>query len=589
MRRSSHTILFLLALAVPSAAQVVAVERPNGRLNLLELRESTAATASTVMTNVHLLPLDLVGQADKDRLRLNLPRPSADSQLPSFVRLPGGGSIWRAVESGADTLISVTPTGELRVLLRVEHTEGRLRDQVAVSPSGQRVLATNGSRAWAINTAGSTPATSITGATASLDIDPDSLRINDLCAYFLSDGDLFVSDGFGLARPISLPLIGEEELVEETVLASQSKALLAVLEVEEHLRRLVAVHPSGSVEILTPTPGRLPLPGLEEELGPFIAVSADGQRFAWRTEGVSEELFVTCSGSQPRHITVEPDYPVYLDNIGVISFGTSNRLCFFAGDRVISGITGAEQIGAADMYAIVFDPQCGITSRNVSGTSGSLSPPFTLPGTMTLEEAVVDPLGQRFLVTEEPLSDEERLSTFTINAAAGTPGFGTGQLANGHEDFEFIAVGTSVILATERELGHNEERFLSLIPPLSALGSQSLPFGSWSQDAEIIQVEHSGTSGYVCVQDQGQLEHHWIDLTTGELFPILPRTAGFGVGTGATPQASALLPGATFDHMGRLLIGLQRPSGRVQWLRVERPARPSATGLRTRPGFPLPY
>ncbi len=589
MRRPSHTILLLFALALPAAAQVVAVEQPNGRLNLLELHEGAGAPATTVLSDVQLMPLHLVGQAAKDRLRLQLPRPSADSHLPSFVRLPGGGSLWCAVEPSADTLLAVTPAGELRVLLRLNHTEGRLANQVAVSPSGQRALATDGSRVWAIETAESTGATPITGAVTGLDIDPDSLRINDLCAYFLSDGDLFVSDGFGLATHVPLPLNGDEEPVVETVLASQSKVLLAVLELEEHLRRLVAVRPSGQVEVLTPTPGRLPLPGLEEELGPFIAVSEDGQRIAWRTEGVSEELFVVCSGSQPRHVTVEPDYPVYLDHVGVISFGTSDRLCFFAGDRVISGVTGAEQIGAADMYAIVFDPQCGLTSRNVSGTSGSLSPPFTLPGTMTLEEAVVDPLGQRFLVKEEPLEGDERLSTFTINAASGTPGFGTGQLASGHEDFEFIAVGAAVILLTERELGANEQRFLSLIPPLGASGSQSIPFGSWSEDAEILQVEHSGTSAYICVQDQGQLEHHWVDLTTGTLLPILPRTAGFGTSTTATAPASALLPGAAFDPMGRLLIGLQRPSGRVQWLKVARPSRPRATGLRTRSGFALPY
>ncbi|QDV05673.1 hypothetical protein Poly30_11720 [Planctomycetes bacterium Poly30] len=580
------SILFSTAAFLPSAsAQVIVRERGtdtqnSGAMDLVQLQGG-----QTLLQNVELLDCTLTGFARKDRLRLNLPRPGQTADLPDHVLLPGGGSLWRVSEGLDEVLLQITRQGSLRTLLRTPAANGGIASRVSVAPDGEAAIVSAGRAVWCVDLTGEREATCLTEHLGSLSISSRSLRLNAHTGYFISGDRLYrcPAGATGADRAVSVPLpFGpNEELTQELVLASESPTVLVTLEHDENSRRLIAVHAGGDLEILTPLPEALPLPGLGHDLGPFTAISPDGSHAAWRTEGASEELYITClNGGPVQHVTTLPEYPAYLDNIGVLAFGISNRLCFFAGDRVISGITGAEQMGAADMYAVSVDPSCGLQSRNVSGTSGSFTPPFALPGQMALEATFLDPLGERFFVEQEPLEGPEFISTFAINAFPGQGSYGSVDMLVHHDDFEYYTAGTAILVYTEREQGSTDIVHLSLIPAHDGNGPQTIDLGNWHPSTRVEQVAFSGTNACVRLSVEGEPVALWIDLLSGELLPILPMTVGQTLEIGSP---------LTFDHVGQLLLGARRPNGRSGWFKVAAPGAARSLSVPARRGFFLPY
>lgn len=574
------SLLISAALASPVLSQVIVRERASGSLDLVQL-----PNRQTVLQNVQLLDCELTGYALKDRLRLAYPRPGETTGLPDHVLLPGGGSLWRAAEGADQMLLHIDPLGELRTLLRVPMTSGGISSRISVSVDGGVVIASTGSAVWRVDMAGTPTATCLTVHLGPLSVASRSLRVNAHTGYFVADDDLYRcpagATGVNAAIAVSIPLASSEEIVEELVLASSSATVLVTLEREEDERRLLAVHAGGAVEILTPVPTTLPLPGFDENLGPFTAISPDGMRAAWRTEGASEELYLTClNGGIAHHVTTLPEFPVYLDNVGVLAFGTANRLCFFAGDRVLSGITGAELMGAADMYAITIDPSCGLHSRNVSGTSGGFTPPFTEVGQMTLQAALLDPLGERFFVEQEPSESAEFISIFPINALPGQTGYGAADMLLNHEDFEYRTAGTSILVMTEYEEGSSEVINLSLIPPHQGGRPRALDLGEWHGSTQLDQVTFSGSNACVRLRVLGEPQALWVNLANGTVQPVLPMTIGHTLHIDS-PLA--------FDHQGRLLLGATKPNGHSAWLGVTSPGSAHVLRVPARRGFVLPY
>ncbi len=570
-------VVFLSAHA--AVAQVIVRERPNDVSDLLTLQDGSAQLS---LTGVNLLNCELVGYAQKDRLRLALPRPGTTLDVPDHILLPGGGSLWRA-RQGADSLIlHVTPGGTPRVLLRQPMQTGGIAPQVAVAPDGSCALVVAGGQVWKLDTVLGTAAASLTMHLGSLLVTTESLRVNAFVAYFVADDVLYRADHGGTAQPVSIPLLQDEEICSELLLASSSDAAVVMLEGEEEDdRRLAAVRGLQDLEWIVPTPHAIPLPGLDEELGPFIAISPDGARVAWRTDGTVEELFFKClGGGAPQHVTTLPDYPAYVDNVGVLAFGTSNRLCFFAGDRVLSGITDSDLIGAADMYAVTADAECNLSSENVSGTSGSFAPPFTLPGSINLEATALDPLGQRFFVVQEPPHGDEVLSSFAVGQPVGSQGYGTADILDQQEDFEFFPLGESMLVVTEFESGPSVRVLLSVVAPFGDPNFETMRLGSWSAGTTVTQVAFHGTSACIRLQTPSGPEVYWLDVNRCQLEAVLPAVMGSHLHIDR-PVA--------FDPEGRLVAGAVNPSGSRRWMQVTRPMKAGLLRVQARNGYVLPY
>ena len=127
---------------------------------------------------------------------------------------------------------------------------------------------------------------------------------------------------------------------------------------------------------------------------------------------------VTRPGST-RELSKEPDFPAYLDNIGVFGFAREDVLCFFGGDNFLSSVVPDEEIGAADMYANDFGENWSSTLTNVTRTNGAVSPPFAEPASLRFSEAFVGPRAKRILLYGESADDGGELSIFQIDGGVG--------------------------------------------------------------------------------------------------------------------------------------------------------------------------
>ena len=556
-----------------------AVANPQGSHDLWLVPESGRGPAARLaLTGVALQPLHLVGYALKDELRLDLPTP--DRRLVPHVSLPGGGALFRVLHGGASALLCVSPAGEPRVVLELPGADS-LADRAHVSRSGRwAAIATSGAAAgdvWVVDLAGELGASCATPALPPLGVQAASVRVSEVALFFLADGEVHRAAPGGEAQPVAWSLASDEQPLDELLLAAGGGHLAVVTETEDEERRLFVVGRQGPAKPIMAAPIAMEAVGLYEDLGPWVAISPDGRRVAWiGWDGTSRELFAR-ELDQPGdlHLTSDPDFPAYVDNVGVVDFATSDQLCAVAGDVKLSTAED-EMIGAAEMYAACFEGGGVIEWMNLTLTNGQHEPPFTAPASMVVGRLWIDPLGERALIVGEAEETETEVTCFRTDGVPGDDGDNLMVLLSQLEDETSLArVGDHVLFVVEPEDADQPE--LHLLRPLGTKGAPLLQAIAAFPGNTLVDRFSAGGARASFAATWSGVERIWgLELATGAAWDASgPQTSG------------SLSPAVATTRSGELRFGLGFAS-QPQYVSVAGPGSAAVLGLPSATGFPIP-
>ena len=587
--------LFLVGAALtapPAPAQMVPVARAASGGSGLEIwvANETDGIAQLAVPAVDFRPLELVGYAVRDRLRRNLPSAQGENSPAEFVRLPQGGRVFRVTGSGSTGLLVVAPDGSpsLRAMVLDVGGEPGLTDRIAVRSDGRAALVATplsaGGDVGLVDLDTTQPATWLTAALPPLDVDAESLRVSALGAWFVADGELYRVDlGSGTAaEPVDLGLPVGTRVLPELLLCDQGHRVAALVEVdgENGLRRIVVVPVTGPTILVTPDAGQYDAPNLEHSLGPFMAFNEDGTLIAYRQPLGTLELFVAVvePGEPPLHLTAEPTFPAYIDNVGVLGFA-GHVLTFFAGDVQISGVDLEEMIGAGDMFRADVGPGNAVSFTNVTASGGVVDPPYTQPGTLQFSDAFLDPLGQRYvLVGESPAEDTIiTIVDATVDSYAGAPLTVLDGLA---EDPSLHAAGQSVLIHSEGddESDQTVPGALHVLRSLHAGEPALVLVATLPAGVTLAHFAASGTADRAaCVASAGAALQLPVLISLPDGLPAL-----------MWPFPLAVSPLLSFSSSGLLCLGLGAPGGPFKFGLLAPGSTGVAVKLPAGGGFPLP-
>jgi hypothetical protein len=589
--RTPFTSLAVLASLTATAGradgQVVPLARlgPSGTHDALEVA-GAGSPPEVVAANLDFLPLGLAGLPVRDRLRLDLPRPSPAMEALQHVVLPQGGALWRVGLPTGEALLWVDVEGQLALLA----PSASLAPRIAVSTDGAWALvatplSAGGDVLRLSLTAPAPAAASLTAALPPLDVDEASLRVSEAGAFWVAAGTLFRAPAGSPAAAVDLGLPGLPAL-PDTALSADGRRLAVVAgsaDVELADRRIAVVDLDGAATVVTPVAGDWDTPNLDNPLGPFLALNNDGTRVVYRGTVLTQELFLAEVDLPlaPQQISVEPQFPAYIDNVGVLGFTPDGGLRFFAGDVTISGVDQQEMIAAADLYLADLPPGGPHTFVNQSLTSGQVSPPYDQPGQLQFSEAVLDPLGLRYLLVGESAQEDQTLTgVSSLGSPYGTP---VVALLDGLDsDPHLVPAGQAVIVVSEVEAPPASEadelQRLDLLPSLHAKPDGTLvPLGILPEPLLADRFCATATLGNVALAVSVQEGLEWPVLlhpVTGIVW--LPLAMPMGL-----PRRLA------FDPLGRLILGLGPTGGPYKFLALGSEGGVQWLGLGPTDAFPL--
>lgn len=566
--RCLSCIVLLTGLATRADADNLPVARlaPDGQFELLEL-DAQGSTTQVVAQGAGILPLELVGAPRRDRLLLAVPRPSRPDDPLTHVMLPSGGALYRVALVQGQALLHAAADGTLALVAMAPE----LLPQVAVAGDGSRaLLATPLSYGGDLLSVDLTTGTStnISAALPPQDVEPASLRISSEGAFWVTAGVLWRAPAGAAPKPVDLGLPGLPVLPDLALSADGRRAAIVAGSADQQLadRHVAVVDLAGSFKVVTPSPGDWDTPGTDHPLGPFVALSFDGSRVVWRGTVQTQELFlaeVDLPAAAPKQLSIEPQFPAYIDNAGVLGFKPDGRLSFFAGDVTISGVDQQEMIGAADLY-LAEVPVAGTPSFvNMSVTSGQVSPPYDNPGQLLFSEVVLDPQARRWLLVGESPEGDQTLTA--VSALEGDYTQAVKPLLGGLDfDPVLLGAGVAVLVVSEVEIeaGPVEQEWqrVDLLPalhgapqgellhladlpePLQADRFTAMPFGGWA----------------ACVVSAAEGLELPVLLDVSSGLPALPLSVPWGVA-----------PRMAFDPLGRLILGFGAGDGPYKLLALD--------------------
>ena len=385
------------------------------------------------LPSFRFLGIDLMGYAEVLRLRVDLPHDVRDDTPAEHVMLPGGGSLYRIQLATSSAILHVHSNGRVSLHAITPDVAGipAIKEEIAVSSEGRYAFVATtqaaGGNVLRLDLRRPNAPLNLTAGLAPFNVEAESLRGSEHAAFFLADSKIWRATPASnwLASEVALPLLPEEEPEEESVLSNSGKVLVILARSEEDQGRYLAIHIAGPVVVVTPTPGAYDLPQYDHPLGPFVAISPIDHRLGFRTmtEGLADELFIAdiVLPSTPEHLTAEPVFPAYVDNVGVFAFSAPNMFCFFAGDVQLSGLDPEEMIGKGEMYMADVTDITNVSFINVTRTNGHATPPFANPGTLRFSEALMDPEATRFFLLGEDADDSENLYVVRVDGVSSGP------------------------------------------------------------------------------------------------------------------------------------------------------------------------
>ncbi len=416
-----RTTLALASVLAGASAQSIPVARLAGP-GLWDVFQAPAAggAASLVLADVELLPLELAGFARRDRLLAGVVRPVAGAPA-AHVRLPGGGSLYLARGGGQTLLLHVRSDGGVAPAFAAPDAGAPgLQAQVHVSSDALQVLlSTVAGDVWLVDLAGGKPRSlSLPGAPPA---DPTSLRVSATRAFFVAGGALHAADlgAPGPAAPFALGPAGHVALPE---LALSADGLNVAVVTQDALgARLVHVLDEAlQPHQITQAPGLYDTPSYASPYGPWLALSPDGARIAWRaTIGPATEVFLkdVPAPAPALQLTADGTFADTIDNVGVLGFSANGKLHFMAGEAQIGGGLGA--LGSADLFTATQGAGGSLALSNLTNTSGTPIPPFLQPGELELLDTALDPPGERLLLVVDPDGGDAALLSLPADLSAG--------------------------------------------------------------------------------------------------------------------------------------------------------------------------
>ena len=564
-------------------------------------------TARFELSGIAFQQLSLEGYARKDRLRINMPRTieidddDNAAVLPEHILLPHEGALYHIIRDGKSEILLLQPNSTPRILISLPTQAGLsiIEPSVGVSIYGTFMLVTTteaaGGDAYLLSISADNAPILLTSSQAPLDISAKSLRVSESGAWFQEGNTLYLaSKPLWQASPLDLGLTQSEDLNHETVLSTTGNHLVLIAEGSSNTSRILMTNIEGTTEVVTPIPGDYSLPGLDEPLGPHVAVDPSGQLVAYCLQGATEEVYLQEIGGEKIHLSSLPHFEDSLDNLGVLGFGTGGLverpgidnigvLSFIGGSNMISGLNGDELMGAADMYSAQLDADGGLFVTNITRTSGQLTPPFNPPGTLVVAEATLDPLGQRMLLVGETVNDEHDLAIFFLDGGVSGPQPNLQMLLTDlEEEPQYYPAGQRLlVMVPPDDIGPNggftpsSLHLLQRKSPGLQVFSGLANFTNGDEISRIHANRHFG--GFVSTDGLGVQRLHGISFRSRTSTPLTPAhwTVNFA-------------PAMRVVH-NKIFCGIGPVGQPLQFMTVAPNGISRALNLPTGVGFPLPH
>lgn len=575
--RLGITAALAALLAGPVGAQQSLVVREGLPGGAALLAVDGAGSTSLVLDQVTFLDVDLAGAVRSERFVASLPRP-VEGPAPA-VRLPTQGSLYRIGRAGQTGWLLVRPDGSHALLALTPDGAGTGQlPWLAVDRSGDRALVAAPAAAGGTVTLLDLVAGQASVLASGQDVAGPSLRLGPDHAWWISGGSLRMADLAGGGAPLDLTpaLQASETLHPELVLAGDGRSVALLTEAGVQRRRLHVVDALAGATTVTPVPQSLDAPDYGSAVGPFLALSPDGSRLAWRAElpgnpgETTKELFVQRVDlpAPPEQVTADGQFTDTIDIVGVFGFSGATQLFFMAGEKPGLG-DPPDSLGSADLFLV--DTTSGVT-QNVTASSGESAAPFTVAGELEVLDTFLDAAGERLLAVTDPDEGDFGLIDLPLD---GSPGWTL--LADGLIEAPQVAAAgdrTLVVLRPEPGLPVQPDRLSWLLPDGTLQSLVELPAGL----ALDRFVGSRAGPWAACVASVGapfELPVR-IDLVSGAVVPALT-------------QAFALSPALAFTPAGDLALGVGvSASGPFVFGALSVPG-PGASGwtVPVGPGFPL--
>lgn len=584
-----QTLMLLFVLSAPAPAQ-------GGVAVFLGAQGATGDVAITAVTGggppqfplelqgIQLLALDFNGRTEVQRFLPGRPQLIADVPGATRLQLPAGqGSLYRysrAEASGGTTfgLFLIDAAGDARSVFElagvglgnlVEPFEPRL----AVAPDGAAVLI----------------ATVLEAGGDLLEVDLASGQIVNRTASLaptaFARGSLVLSDQWGLGagpdRVLRFDRMPTAQVATVALglttptwfsgeIALSANGLHAVTTAgssptSAHVWSFSAAGPAlRATEIEQHLSGAGFLP--ETTHGPYLAVSDDGSRVAWATEGATREAWLgeaqVVVATPSTHLTSDALYLDTLDEIGQFMFrAITHTLLFSVGETqgvLTPGIEGM------DFYEA--DLQAGaLQLNNLSQSNGLSVAPFFATSLLTPEDIALAPGTEaRVFFNDTGSGDGE-----VLRVSAGQTG--VEQLLAGVKSLDRLDLVNGDFMLTVRRSAGNQDREMWHVP--AAGGAPVLVLSMPNSDIlDRTAVRSDGWFGFV--QVTGFKERLWLVEPGTLAVRKLPRRFFYGPTLGFSPTGDLAFTIGTGGISIKAVLPVAGPPRRI--------------GLGTAPGFILP-
>lgn len=533
---------------------------PTGIGRVLGVDELGAISVDPRLDGVELLNVEFVGRTRLERFLPTRPRWEPLDGGAARILLPGGhGSLYRyrrPEPSGtAFGLFLVTPNQAPRVLIE-RSTAGPAANvdpflsKLAVDATGSHLLVATTAAAGSelleieVDTGVVTDRTPNAGASA---LRADGLLLAPTFGIAISDAGALRFDRSGSGPAQAVAHDGDHSHVGQPVVLSNDGNVAAYLAgSSETSMRVWTVAAGGPAKAAAMPEQHLEGGGFlpESKSGPWLALSDDGQRVAYRTlefkadGALTREVWVapTAAAGQTEHLTSDGSFIDTIDEVGILRFVVGGLL-FGAGEAGDAG-----EVDKLDLY--LADTQGG-GMLNLTLSSGDPLAPFMAQASISADDGLfVSPSDGRILVHDGNHPSGGRLlmvdpqSTTTIELAQGVKSVD-----------ETVWTGASFALSTRSETQPRRRELLRIDAGPAATTLASLP-----ENAQLLGLASSEAGELGTVVELGA--NRWIarvdpltasaSLLTPTPLPWLDRLEWSGAALRGT-LAPTLLPGA---HLG---------------------------------------
>ena len=416
---------FVVTLDGPASAATPRLFRSLGRA------ADGLLPASLTGVTVELLPLDVTGRAEPTDDAPGAARRRPVGPNAHALELPGGtGSLYRlrrrSGASESEGLLFVPTDGIPRIAVELPAQPAgadTFAPTVAVSADGRRVLVATTPAAGGdlIDVDLATGARrNRTGLTPPLDVAEASMFLGDGLAFAVTPDGVWRFDPAGPSQATLVGTLGAPPALwtrHAAISANRRHGVaLAGASAAELVPYVFGVAGPAAPAATAPTAASGAGYAPDSTFGPFLAITDDGETVGWRAEttpaGAVEpvhDVFVAraAQGAPPNSPSGDLLLLDTLNEIGRVLSVRIGAIAYFAGepnDPSEGGLESAELFEATVNAAGVVD-----RLRNVTGTSGQVTPPFLSPtaiGTLTpLRVDVIAPAAA--LVFDDEVDDDE--------------------------------------------------------------------------------------------------------------------------------------------------------------------------------------